>query len=319
MLRCAILDDYQDVALSIADWSPLAGRVEVESFRDHIADRGKLAERLAEFDVAVAMRERTPFDAALFNRLPKLKLLVTTGMRNASIDLAAAAAHNVVVCGTDGGSLATAELTWALILAAMRGLPGELASVRSGGWQKALGGEVGGKTLGVAGFGRLGGRVARIGVAFGMNVAAWSRNLTDERVAKVPGVTRAESLDALLRTADVLTIHLVLGDATRGLIKAPELARMKPTAWLVNTSRGPIVDEEALVQALRERRIAGAALDVFEPEPLPADHPFRTMDNVVASPHIGYVTREAYGEWYPKAVEDIVAWLDGNPVRVLKG
>jgi phosphoglycerate dehydrogenase-like enzyme len=318
MLHCAILDDYQGVARSIADWSALDGRVALEAFRDHLADRDALAERLRDFEIVVAMRERTSFDAALLDRLPKLKLLVTTGMRNAAIDMAAAAAHGVVVCGTDGSSLATAELTWALIHTSMRGLPDELASVRGGGWQRALGGEVAGKALGVVGFGRLGSRVAKIGVAFGMTVSAWSRNLTDERVATVPGVARAESLDALLRGSDVLTIHLVLNQGTSGLIGAAELARMKPTAWLVNTSRGPIIDEAALVAALRARQIAGAALDVFDTEPLPEDHPFRGLDNVIASPHIGYVTRESYNVWYSKVVEDILAWLDGKPVRVVK-
>jgi phosphoglycerate dehydrogenase-like enzyme len=317
MLRCAILDDYQNVALSIADWSALSGRAELTAFNEHIADRAALAAALADFDIVVAMRERTPFDAALFERLPKLKLLVTTGMRNASIDLAAAAARGVTVAGTDAGSLSTAELTWALILAAIRELPQDLAAVRAGEWQKGLGGELEGKALGVAGFGRLGSRVAKIGVAFGMKVAAWSRNLTDERVAKVPGVARAGSLEALLRESDVLTIHLVLNEGTRGLIKAPELALMKPTAWLVNTSRGPIVEEAALIAALRDRRIGGAALDVYDVEPLPRDHPLRSLDNVIASPHVGYVTREAYRGHYAKAVEDVAAWLDGSPVRVL--
>jgi phosphoglycerate dehydrogenase-like enzyme len=317
MHSCAILDDYQNVALTVADWRPLDGQVNVRVFNEHIADREALVKTLAEFDVVVAMRERTPFDAWLFDRLPKLKLLVTTGMRNASIDLEAAAKHAVTVCGTSGSVGTTTELAWGLILALARQIPQENALFHSGGkWQTTLGVGMNGKTLGVIGLGNLGARTAKVGLAFEMKVLAWSPRLTPERCAEI-GVTHAGSLDNLLRESDVVSIHVVLNEKSRGLLGARELGLMKRDAFLVNTSRGPLVDEQALIAVLKERRIAGAGLDVFDREPLPNDHPLRRLDNVVATPHLGYVTREGYGTFYTHAVEDIKAWIAGSPVRVL--
>ena len=315
-VNIAVLDDYQHVAPTLADWSSLQPRANTVFFHDHEADPDALAARLAPFDAVVLMRERTRFDAALIERLPRLKLIVTVGMWNAAIDLQAAKARGIVVSGTMGGDpAATPALTWALILAATRHLPFETASLRAGGWQTRVGVDIHGKTLGVLGVGNIGQAVAKIGVAFGMRVIGWSQNLTEERAAEA-GVQRVEK-EALFREADVLTIHLKLGDRTRNLVGAHELAWMKPTAFLVNTSRGPIVSEPALIETLSARRIAGAALDVFDDEPLPADHPYRQLTNVVATPHIGYVTEKTYRAAYPQAVEDIRAWLDGKPVREL--
>nr|WP_309147444.1 D-2-hydroxyacid dehydrogenase family protein [Paraburkholderia caballeronis] len=315
-MNIAVLDDYQHVAPTLADWSSLQPRANTVFFHDHEADPDALAARLAPFDAVVLMRERTRFDAALIERLPRLKLIVTVGMWNAAIDLQAAKARGIVVSGTMGGDpAATPALTWALILAATRHLPFETASLRAGGWQTRVGVDIHGKTLGVLGVGNIGQAVAKIGVAFGMRVIGWSQNLTEERAAEA-GVQRVEK-EALFREADVLTIHLKLGDRTRNLVDAHELAWMKPTAFLVNTSRGPIVSEPALIETLSARRIAGAALDVFDDEPLPADHPYRQLTNVVATPHIGYVTEKTYRAAYPQAVEDIRAWLDGKPVREL--
>ena len=317
MRACAILDDYQNVALTFADWSTLGDAVTVRVFNEHIADREALARALADFDIIVAMRERTPFDAWLFDRLPKLKLLVTTGMRNPSIDLAAAAKHDVTVCGTAGSVGSTAELAWGLIIALARSIPQENALFRSGGrWQTTVGRGVNGKTLGVIGLGNLGARVAKVGLAFEMKVLAWSPNLTRERCAEL-GVTHAGTLDELLRASDVVTLHVVLNEKSRGLLGARELALMKRDAYLVNTSRGPLIDEQALIAALREKRIGGAGLDVFDHEPLPNDHPLRQLDNVVATPHLGYVTEESYRIFYPQAVEDIQGWIAGSPVRTL--
>ncbi len=312
--RVAILDDYQSAALRSADWSPLESRAEVTVFTDHLDDVAALAERLLPFPVVCAMRERTAFTRDLFDRLPNLELLVTTGMANASIDLDAARSCGVTVCGTGSVAHATPELTWALILAATRDLPAETASVAAGGWQVGVGGDLHGRTLGILGLGRIGGAVAKVALAFGMRVVAWSQNLTAE-AASAHGVTRVDR-EALFREADILTIHLKLSERTRGLVGAAELAHMKPGALLVNTSRGPIVDEAALLAVLRAGRV-GAALDVFEPEPLPAGHPFRTMPNVLVTPHIGYVTRATYAVFFRDTVEDVAAWLDGAPVRVL--
>ena len=312
MTRVAILDDYQGVAESLADWSGL----DVTSFRDHLADEAAVAERLAAFDVVVAMRERTPFPRTLLERLPNLRLLVTTGMRNASIDVAAARDLGVVVCGTGGSASATPELTWGLVLAVTRGIPQEHASVRAGGWQVGLGVGLADKTLAVLGLGRIGLQVARYGLAFGMEVVAWSENLTRERAESV-GARRVER-DELFATADVLTIHLVLSSRTRGLVGAHELGLMKPTAFLVNTSRGPIVDEAALVDVLERGAIAGAALDVFDEEPLPPEHRFRRLPNLVTTPHVGYVTQESYRVFYGEAAEDVRAFLAGEPVRVIE-
>jgi phosphoglycerate dehydrogenase-like enzyme len=317
--RCAILDDYQNVALKLGDWASLAQQVEVKVFNEHIADRGKLAAALADFDIVVAMRERTPFDAELIRALPNLKLLVTTGPRNLSIDVAACEEQGVTLCGTGSIAGTTVELAWALILALARNIPAEDADFKAGAkWQPRISVGLAGRRLGVIGFGRLGARVARVGAAFGMDVVAWTPNLTDERV-KAEGVGRAASLDELMRTSDFITIHVVLNAGTRGMIGARELALMKPTAYIVNTSRGPVIEEAPLIAALEGRRIAGAGLDVFDVEPLPNDHRFRRLDNLIATPHIGYVTDETYQVFFRNIVEDISAWLKGAPVRVISG
>jgi len=315
--RCAILDDYQSVALTIADWTPLADLVDVRAFNHHFDTDDELVAAIEDCAIVVAMRERTPFTRALLGRLPSLKLLVTTGMRNASIDVAAAADHGIVVCGTPTSGQPAAELTWALILALLRRLPQEHGALRAGGaWQSTIGNDLAGKQLGVIGLGKLGTRVAAVGKAFGMNVAAWSRNLTADRCAAA-SVTFATSLDALLESSDIVTLHVVLSARTKGLLGERELNRMKPTAILINTSRGPLVDEPALIAALSAGTIAGAGLDVFDVEPLPPGHPFRSLPNVVATPHLGYVTAENYRTLYAGAVADIVAWLDGRPIRVI--
>ena len=314
-LHCAILDDYQDCALGFADWASLDG-VGVKTFSHAITNPDELAELLAEFEIIVAMRERTRIDAALFPRLPRLKLLVTTGMRNAAIDMASAAVRGVTVCGTRSLAYPAPELTWGLLLALARLIPAEVAAVREGKWQTRVGVTLSGKTLGIVGLGKIGSLIARYARAFDMPVLAWSRNLTDEQCQSV-GAERALSLDALLQRADMVTLHLVLSDTTRGIIGGRELGLMKPTALLVNTSRGPLIDEAALLQALTQSRIAGAALDVFDTEPLPASHPLRSLPNVVVTPHIGYVCRENYEIFYGDAVEDIQAWLRGSPVRTL--
>jgi phosphoglycerate dehydrogenase-like enzyme len=317
-VNVAVLDDYQSVARELGPWEELGDAVDLTIFHDHIgeADEDALAERLAPFDAIVAMRERTPFPRTLLARLPRLRLLVTTGMGNVAIDLDAAREHGIVVSGTGGVETATAELTWALILALARHIPREDRSVREGGWQETVGTDLAGRTLGLLGLGRLGRRVARVARAFEMETIAWSQNL-DPVVAAAAGVTAVADRDALLAQADVVTIHLRLSDRTRGLIGAAELARMKPGAVLVNTSRGPIVDEAALIEALRSGRLAGAALDVFDVEPLPADHPLRTLPNALVTPHLGYVTRDTYAVFYRDAVEDIAAWLRDAPTRIL--
>jgi phosphoglycerate dehydrogenase-like enzyme len=315
MIRVALLDDYQGVALGMADWASLPQGSEVVSIRERLPDIEAAARRLADFDVVMALRERTPFPRALLDRLPRLRLLVTAGMRNAAIDLRAAAERGVTVSGTPGLPYPTAELAWGLILSLVRRIPREDCGMREGHWQETVGLGLNGKTLGVLGLGTLGSRVARIGRAFEMAVLAWSRNLTAERCAEV-GATLVP-LDDLLARADVVTIHLVLGDRTRRLIGARELGLMKPTAYLVNTSRGPIVDEGALVEALREGRLAGAGLDVYDEEPLPAGHPLRRLPSVVLTPHLGYVTKETYRVFYGGTLEAIQAYLGGAPIRVL--
>jgi phosphoglycerate dehydrogenase-like enzyme len=307
-MRVAILDDYQDVARSFADW----GGLDITVFTDHLADDDALVERLEPFEAVVAMRERTPFGAARLARLPRLRLLVTTGRRNASIDLDAAREHGVTVCATGYSGESTSELTWALILSVTRRIPAEDAAVRAGGWQHTIGPELAGSTLGIVGLGRQGTRVAEIGRAFGMDVLAWSRSGREAE-----GVTSVSSKEELLERADVVTIHVVLSESTRGLIGAAELARMKPTAYLINTSRGPIVDEAALLEALRAGTIAGAALDVYDTEPLPAGHPLRSAPNTVLTPHIGYVSTGTYETFYRDAAEDVRAFVAGAPVRVL--
>jgi phosphoglycerate dehydrogenase-like enzyme len=315
MLRAAILDDYQNVALSLADWAGLTPDVAATAFTDHLDDADALARRLQDFEIIVAMRERTAFPASLIARLPRLKLLVTSGMRNSAIDVAAAVARGVVVSGTDMLGYPTAELTWGLILSLARGLPREIEATRAGRWQVGLGVGVRDKTLGVIGLGKLGGQVAQIGRAFGMTVLAWSQNLTADKAAAAGA--KLVSKEDLLRQSDFVTVHLVLGPRSRGLIGAAELALMKPTAYLVNTARAPIVDEAALIAALAGRRIAGAALDVFEPEPLPAGHALRRLDNLIVTPHLGYVTLENYRQIYAQTIEDIRAFLAGKPIRVL--
>ena len=316
MTRIAILDDYQGVARRMADWASLPAGTELVVFADHIANIGAVAARLADFDAVVAMRERTPFPRALLEKLPRLKLLVTTGMRNASIEVGAAVERGVVVCGTAGLPYPTAELAWGLILALVRRIPIEDRATREGRWQVSCGLGLNGKTLGVIGLGGLGSRVAKVGRAFEMDVIAWSQNLTAARAAEVGATLVAK--DELLARADVVSIHLVLGDRTRGLIGARELSRMEPTAYLVNTSRGPIVDEAALVTAVRQRTIAGAGLDVYDEEPLPLDHPLRNLPNTVITPHLGYVTEEGYRIFYGQALEDVKAWLAGKPVREIR-
>lgn len=310
-IRVAILDDYQRVARTSADWSPVEARAELTIFHDHLHDHTALVHRLMPFDAIGVMRERTPMTAALIAALPRLRLIASTGAANASIDLDAAAAHGVDVVHTDYSSTPTIEFTWSAILGLARDIAGEAASVRAGGWQIGLGSELGGKTLGILGLGRIGSKVARIGQAFGMHVIAWSENLQEE-TASAMGVRRVDK-QALLSRSDFLTIHTRLSERTRGIIGAAELATMKPTARLINSSRGPIVDETALVDALIAGRIAGAAVDVFETEPLPADHPFRDLPNVLATPHIGYVTEEMYRTFYGDTVKNIVAWLDALP------
>jgi phosphoglycerate dehydrogenase-like enzyme len=311
------LDDYQDVALSMADWDRLAGRVEVTVFREYLDGEDAVAAALAGFDLVVIMRERTPFPASLLARLPRLRLLITSGMRNASVDLAAAAAAGVVVCGTASRSEPPVELTWALILGLARHVAREDHAFHTGGqWQSTVGMDLAGSTLGLVGLGKIGTRVAAVATAFGMDVLAWSQNLTKER-ADAAGVTLAGSLPELLAASDIASVHLVLSDRTRGLLDAAALAHLRPHAYLVNTSRAAIVDQAALVEALRHHRIAGAGLDVFSTEPLPADDPLRALPNVLATPHLGYVTRTNYTGYFRGAVEDIEAFLAGEPIRVL--
>ena len=311
----AILDDYQRVAERLGPWERLGDDAEVTAFHDHLADDDAVIERLAAFDVVVAMRERTPFPRRRLERLPGLRLLVTTGMRNASIDLAAARELGVVVSGTRFLAPPTAELTWGLILAVTRHICAEDRAMRAGGWQHTIGPELTGRTLGLLGLGTQGRAVAAIGRAFGMQVLAWSRSLTPERAAEAgaEAVTREE----LLAQADVVSVHVVLSDETRGLVGARELAAMKPTAYLVNTSRGPIVEEAALLAALHEGTIAGAALDVYDTEPLPPEHPLRGAPNTVLTPHIGYASTGTYEVFYRDAVDDVAAFAAGTPVRLL--
>ncbi|EIC84142.1 D-2-hydroxyacid dehydrogenase family protein [Serratia sp. M24T3] len=316
-LRCIILDDYQNVALTQADWSILKPAVEITALHNPIVQQDRLVELLVDADILVIMRERTPITAALLSRLPKLKLLVTSGMRNAAVDLPAAKAQGVTVCGTGSGSDAPVELTWALILGLARHLTVENRSIRnSGPWQSTLGIGLKGKTLGLIGLGKIGQRMALIAQAFGMKVTAWSQNLTAERAAEF-NVELAESKQALLNNSDFVSLHLVLSDRSRGIISAQDLAAMKSTAFLINTSRSGLVDQAALVEALNHRQIAGAGLDVFDNEPLPDNHPYRHLPNVLATPHLGYVTDDNYGIYFNEAIEDIQAFIAGQPVREL--
>ena len=314
-VQIAVIDDWQDVARDVVDWSVLDSLGEVTFVHDYPADNTVLAERLERFQVICVMRERTRFDEDLLQRLPNLKLLVTGGMRNAALDMPAAARLGIKVCGTDSYKHAAPELTWALIMAATRNLPNEANALRAGQWQQGLGGDLHGRTLGILGLGSIGQKVAQFGQVFGMRVIAWSENLTAER-AEQAGVTYV-SKQELFEQADVLSVHLVLSERSRGLVDAQALAWMKPTALLVNTARGPIVDEAALIKALQKQQIAGAALDVFDQEPLPALHPFRTLDNVLATPHVGYVSRQNYEQFFSQMIEDIQAWAAGETVRLL--
>ncbi|MET9083012.1 D-2-hydroxyacid dehydrogenase family protein [Streptomyces sp. NPDC004237] len=316
-LRCAVLDDFQGVAGDFGDWSALSGEVEVVSLREHLTGEDELAAALAGFDIVVTLRERVPFPASLLDRLPRLRLLVASGMRNTVIDYAAAEANGVTVCGTASSSAPPVELTWALLLGLARSVVRENQNLRSGGpWQSTVGADLHGRRLGLLGLGRIGGQVARVGLAFGMRVSAWSQNLTKERAEEV-GVEPAPSKEDLLATSDFVSVHLALGDRTRGLLGPAEFALLKPTAYLVNTSRAAIVDQDALLAALHEGRIAGAGVDVFDLEPLPAGHPMRTAPRLLATPHLGYVSYTNYTTYYGQAVENIRAFLAGSPLRQL--
>lgn len=305
------------MATEVADWSVVEDAVEVVSLREHLDDEGELAAALADADIVVTLRERVPFPAPLLARLPRLKLLVASGMRNSVIDYAAAEAHGVTVCGTASSSTPPVELTWALLLGLARGIVEESNSLRGGGpWQQTVGADLHGRTLGLLGLGKIGSRVAQVGLAFGMRVTAWSQHLSKERADEV-GVQLAPSKEELLAESDFVSVHLALGDRTRGLLGPAELALLKPTAYLINTSRAAIVDQDALLAALHEGRIAGAGLDVFDIEPLPADHPMRTAPRLLATPHLGYVSRANYATYYRQAIEDIQAFLAGSPLRRL--
>jgi phosphoglycerate dehydrogenase-like enzyme len=309
-MKVAILDDYQNVALRLADWSGVRRHGEITVFNDHVADPPAVVERLRPFDVVCVMRERTPLTRQILQQLSNLRLIASTGPRNASIDIQAAADLGIAVTATGYDSTPTIEFAWSMILASMRGIDREAASLRAGGWQTGLGSNLRGKSLGVVGLGNIGREVARIGLAFGMKVIAWSQNLTEEKASAAGAMLVGKP--TLFREADVVTVHLVLSGRTRGLIGTPEFALMKPTARFVNTSRGPIVDEAALIEALQARRIAGAAVDVYDAEPLSADHPFRKLDNVLATPHIGYVTEDLYRIFYADAATSIAQWLQHN-------
>ncbi|MGW1296672.1 D-2-hydroxyacid dehydrogenase family protein [Streptomyces sp. NPDC002533] len=316
-LRCAVIEDFQSVATTVVDWSPVTDDVEIVTFTEHLATVDEAAAALDGFDIVVTLRERVPFPAELFARLPRLRLLVASGMRNSAIDFDAARRHGVEVCGTASSSTPPVELTWALLLGLARGIVPESEALRTGGpWQSTLGADLHGRTLGLLGLGKIGARVAQVGLAFGMDVVAWSQNLTKER-ADEAGVRLAASKQELLADSDFVSVHLALGERTRGLIGAAELALMRPTAYLINTSRAAIVDTDALLAALDAGTIAGAATDVFDVEPLPADDPVRTAPRLLATPHLGYVTRANYETYYGHAVEDIRAFLDGQPVRRL--
>jgi phosphoglycerate dehydrogenase-like enzyme len=312
-MKLAILDDYQNVALSMADWSAVERKAEITVFTDHVADRDELLARLEPFDAVCVMRERTPLPREVIERLPRLKLIASTGPGNASIDYAAAAERNIDVTATGYSSTSTVELTWALIMASSRNLVDECTSVRSGGWQTSVGRELDGQVLGILGLGSIGSKIARIGTCFGMTVIAWSQNL-DTAKAEAGGATLV-SKDDLFGRSDTLSIHLKLSDRTRGLVGADELALMKPTSWLVNTSRGPIVDETALIEALTNRSIGGAALDVFDTEPLPGDDPLRRLPNALVTPHIGYVAEKLYRTFFEDAAASIDDWLDAANER----
>ncbi|MFI7298672.1 D-2-hydroxyacid dehydrogenase family protein [Streptomyces sp. NPDC050121] len=315
--RCAVLDDFQNVATAFADWSVPGEELEVVSFTGHFGDEDELTSALAAFDCVVTLRERVAFPASVFDRLPRLRLLIASGMRNSVIDYAAARANGVTVCGTESSSTPPVELTWALLLGLARGLVQENTALREDGpWQSTVGADLHGRRLGLLGLGKIGSSVARVGLAFGMEVSAWSQNLTEGRAGEV-GVRLAASKEELLAESDFVSIHLALSDRTRGLLGPAELALLKRTAYLVNTSRAAIVDQEALLASLRDGRIAGAGVDVFDVEPLPADHPMRSAPRLLATPHLGYVSRANYERYYGQAVEGVRAYLAGTPVREL--
>jgi phosphoglycerate dehydrogenase-like enzyme len=314
--RCAILDDYQNVVLKITDWSKVSGDLDIKVFNQHLGSQDNVIKALQGFDIVCAMRERTAFPRAVIEKLPDLKLLITTGLRNASIDVAAAKERGVVVCGTPSTGNPTSGIAIGLMLELTRHIGYENARMKAGvPWQTTIGMDLDSLTLGVLGLGKLGTRTAKIAQAFGMKVIAWSQNLTPEKCKEV-GVDYVSKED-LFRQADFITIHVILSQRTRGLVGAKEIALMKPSAYLINTSRGPIIDEAAMLTALRENKIAGAGLDVFDVEPLPVDHPLRKMDNVVLTPHLGYVATQNYRAYFGGVVDDIRAFLDGKPVRVL--
>jgi phosphoglycerate dehydrogenase-like enzyme len=317
MVRAAILDDYQNVAMGFADWSPIEKDVEIKILNKPFASQDEAIKALQGFEVVVGMRERTPFPRKMIEALPDLKLLITTGARNNSFDIKACAERGIIVCGTGSVGSPTTGIAFGLMLELTRRIGFENARLKAGeAWQVTIGRDLEGLTLGILGLGRLGQRSATVGKAFGMNTIAWSQNLTAEK-AEGAG-THLVSKEDLFRQADIVTIHLVLSDRTRGLVGAKELGLMKKTSYLINTSRGPIVDEKGLIAALQEKSIAGAGLDVFDVEPLPLDHPFRKLDNVAITPHLGYVSEQNYRKYFPDIVEDIRAWLDGKPVRVIE-
>ena len=314
-MKLAILDDYQGTAKDLADWSELPAGTEVEFFQDHIVEEDQLVERLKDFDLVMGMRERTPFTRSILSRLPKLRLLITTGRRNASFDMAAASELGITVCGTNGGGEGPTELTWGLILAMLRHIPEEEQRSRAGSWGTTVGVGVKGKTLGLIGLGHIGSLVARVAVAFDMNIIAWSQNLTAER-AKECGAALVNK-ETLFKESDIVSVHLVLSDRSRGLVGASDLALMKPSAYLVNISRGPIVDEKALIDVLERRAIAGAALDTFDVEPLPKDHPLFKTPNTLICPHLGYVIDDSYQSFYAGVIENVRAFVSGEPVRTI--
>ena len=315
-MKCAVLDDYQGVALRYGDWERLQGHVQVVVFRDHLESEDELVQRLRDFPIVVLMRERTPLRRALIDKLPNLQLVITTGMVNASVDATALAERGIVFCGTDGVGHSTAELTWGLIISLFRSIPHEDHALRQGRWQTRIGYGLKGKTLGIIGLGRLGSMVAGYGKAFGMDVLGWSRSFNDARAAEL-GIKRVDK-DAIFAQSDVVTLHVNLNDSSRGLVTAADLGRMKPTAYLVNTSRAPVVDQAALLAALKGRKIAGAAIDVFDVEPVTKGHPFFELDNVIVTPHLGYVIEENLRINYQSAVENIRAFLAGKPIRLVK-
>jgi len=315
-MRIAVLDDYFNASRKLADWNRLEGRAEITVFQEPFSGEEVAARNLADFEIIVGMRERTPFPASLLRRLPKLKLLITTGKRNLSFDISAAHAQGITVCCTGNEGNPTSELAAGLMIALMRNIHGQFDSMRQGGWQTHLGCNLAGKTLGLLGLGKVGSAMAAVGNAFHMKVIAWSQNLTDEQ-ANERNVCRVEK-DDLFRQSDVLSIHIILSDRTIGIVGARELGLMKPTSYLINTSRWQVVDGRELLRVLREKKIAGAAIDVYDVEPLPMDDAIRRLDNVLLTPHIGYVTEENLAKMYQDAVEDIIAFLDGKPIRVLK-